>query len=62
MSFQNKMICPACGAEMNHHAEKLVYASPAEPGYDPSFGLSPSELEADSRPGCGSGASRRGQS
>ena len=34
MSTQNKLICPACGAEMNHHAEKLIYASPGEPGYN----------------------------
>ena len=29
-----KLICPACGSEMNHHAEKLISAFPGEPGYN----------------------------
>ena len=27
---KNKMICPKCGAEMNHHADKLVYPTSAQ--------------------------------
>jgi ribosomal protein S27AE len=27
MGERNKMICPDCGAEMNHHANKLDYSS-----------------------------------
>jgi ribosomal protein S27AE len=27
MARLKKMICPRCGTEMNHHAEKLVYES-----------------------------------
>ncbi len=23
----NKMICPLCGVEMNHHSDKLVYTT-----------------------------------
>jgi ribosomal protein S27AE len=26
----DKMICPRCGAEMNHHCDKLVYATGQE--------------------------------
>jgi predicted RNA-binding Zn-ribbon protein involved in translation (DUF1610 family) len=25
----NRLRCPKCGAEMNRHAEKLVYSDPA---------------------------------
>ena len=31
------MICPKCGAEMNHHADKIDYASEGEP-VDTAFG------------------------
>ena len=27
MSASNKMICPHCGVEMNHHCDKLVYVT-----------------------------------
>lgn len=57
MSPQNKMTCPGCGDVMNHHAEKLVSASPGEPGYDNSLGGAIEESHAC--PGCGAGASRR---
>ena len=53
---QNKMICPACGSEMNHHAEKLIDASPAEPSYNPAFGGALEESHAC--PACGASASR----
>lgn len=48
-----KMNCPSCGAEMNHHADKLVYSDE----------LSPSELgglveEFHSCPRCGRTESR----
>ena len=37
---KQKMKCPACGAEMNHHAEKIDYTSSlSEPdAIDPEFG------------------------
>jgi len=57
MSTQNKLICPACGAEMNHHAEKLIYASPGEPGYNLSH--DGAVEESHTCPGCGAAASRR---
>ena len=53
------MICPTCGIEMNHHAEKLVLPSgPHEASsVDPVLGGMIEELHTC--PGCGSGASRR---
>jgi ribosomal protein S27AE len=52
------MICPNCGAKMNHHAEKLVHpASPAEQAYvDPALDGILEELHTC--PACGTGASR----
>jgi transcription initiation factor IIE alpha subunit len=42
---------------MNHHAEKLIYASPGEPGYNLS--LDGAVEESHTCPGCGAAASRR---
>jgi len=50
------MICPACGSDMNHHAEKLIDASPADPSYNPAFGGALEESHAC--PACGASASR----
>lgn len=40
MSHTNKMICPDCGVEMNHHADKIDYtAALNEPeAVDPDLG------------------------
>ncbi len=40
MSQTNKMICPACGVEMNHHAMKVDYSSVLDDpnAFDPIFG------------------------
>ena len=38
MSGANKMICPDCGAEMNHHAMKIDYEVDDSPNADPDFG------------------------
>lgn len=37
---ERKMICPRCGVEMNHHSDKLVYATdPKDAGaIDPTLG------------------------
>jgi hypothetical protein len=57
------MTCPACGAEMNRHAEKLVTpAGPADEAWDeawvdPVLGGIVDELYAC--PACGTSASRR---
>jgi ribosomal protein S27AE len=55
----NRMICPRCGGEMNHHAEKLLYASDAADAasVDPVLGGIVEELH--SCPACGASASRR---
>ncbi|HEU4387756.1 MAG TPA: hypothetical protein VFV34_08165 [Blastocatellia bacterium] len=39
MAKSGKMICPDCGAEMNHHADKIDYAAGiADPAaIDPAF-------------------------
>jgi C4-type Zn-finger protein len=34
----NKMICPDCGAEMNHHAMKVDYGADEPLPVDPLFG------------------------
>lgn len=33
-----KMICPKCGAEMNHHAMKIDYSNEDSENVDPVFG------------------------
>lgn len=37
---REKMICPDCGVEMNHHADKIDYTAGLEEGarLDPAFG------------------------
>ena len=54
----DKMICPRCRVEMNHHCDKLVYtADPQEAGRpDPSLGGFIEEFHTC--PECGEGASR----
>jgi ribosomal protein S27AE len=54
----DKMICPNCRVEMNHHCDKLVYTpDPPDAGRtDPSLGGFIEEFHAC--PKCGYGASR----
>lgn len=56
---ESKMICPRCGAEMNHHSDKIVYSDRPEQAAptDPNPGGFIEEFHAC--PKCGSGASRR---
>ncbi len=35
---ENKMTCPVCGAEMNHHATKIDYTLDDLSMVDPMFG------------------------
>ena len=53
-----KMICPNCQVEMNHHCDKLVYATDVPPAgaIDPNLGGFIEEFHTC--PKCGSGASR----
>jgi NMD protein affecting ribosome stability and mRNA decay len=52
------MKCPHCGAEMNHHADKLFPTEVSELT-EPVFGAK--ILELHSCPACGSAASRMGE-
>ncbi len=56
MSISEKMKCPRCGADMNHHADKVLRSEGAEAAPDPLFGASVVELH--SCPACGAAASR----
>jgi ribosomal protein S27AE len=57
-SQKSKMICPKCGTEMNHHADKLVYALEREEAKT-SKGLGGVIEETHYCPGCGAVESRR---
>jgi len=52
------MRCPSCGAEMNHHADKLVESTGAldEPRVDSALGGMVEEIYAC--PACGTEAAR----
>jgi ribosomal protein S27AE len=54
MTEADKLKCPDCGAEMNHHADKLVYD--AAPGEETDEGGR--MLEAHACPNCGRSATR----
>jgi predicted RNA-binding Zn-ribbon protein involved in translation (DUF1610 family) len=56
MADEGKMRCPDCGAEMNHHADKLVYDAAPDGGEDADEGGR--ILEAHACPGCGRNAAR----
>jgi ribosomal protein S27AE len=56
----DKMICPRCGVEMNHHCDKIVYnADPKDAGNTDSI-LGGIIEEFHTCPKCGGGASRLG--
>jgi ribosomal protein S27AE len=54
-----KMICPDCGVEMNHHADKIDYTAALEDdaAIDPAFGGVVEE--AHTCPSCGRTRLRR---
>lgn len=58
VSKTDKMICPSCRAEMNHHCDKLVYTTDAQDAghADPSLGGYIEEFHTC--PECGADASR----
>jgi len=58
---QHKVICPKCSAEMNHHADKLIYTDEKRPvaTNDPSLGGIIEETHQC--PACGAVASRSAQ-
>lgn len=51
MSQSNKITCPDCGAEMNHHAFKVDYGSDHSATLDPVYGATLKEAHACPR--CG---------
>ena len=55
MSDTEKMKCPECGAEMNHHADKLDYGAAPDDGTDADGGV---VVEAHTCPDCGCSAAR----
>lgn len=59
MAEVKKMICPDCGVEMNHHAEKIDYTAALDDSsaIDPEFGGVLEE--AHTCPKCGKTALRR---
>jgi ribosomal protein S27AE len=56
---KSKMICPKCGTEMNHHADKLVYPVTAEDAKKMDVTLGGVIEETHGCPGCGGVESRR---
>lgn len=57
---KNTMICPSCGNEMNHHADKLIDPVKPEDMRQISDALGGVIEEIHCCPGCGAAASRRG--
>lgn len=53
-----KMICPECGVEMNHHADKLIYATHPDEEAHMDAALGGLIQETHTCPGCGSAAAR----
>ena len=53
-----KMICPKCGGEMNHHADKLIYSSEKSVTVKPDPSLGGLIEETHNCPACGAIASR----
>ena len=56
MPETEKMKCPDCGAEMNHHADKLDYGAAADDAYETDEGGL--VIEAHTCPDCGRTATR----
>lgn len=56
MHEADKMNCPNCGAEMNHHADKFVHDS--APGDEDAAEANVFILEAHTCPACGHYATR----
>jgi NAD(P)H-dependent FMN reductase len=57
-----KMICPECGMEMNHHADKLGLSGAAAEPEATDSDLGGVIEEAHTCPSCGKGAARRAAS
>ena len=58
-ALQTRMRCPKCGAEMNRHAEKLVYPSSAAEAHLADDQLGGLIEETHACPACGNVEVRR---
>jgi predicted RNA-binding Zn-ribbon protein involved in translation (DUF1610 family) len=58
-NHKSKMICPKCGDEMNHHADKLMDPITAEDREHFNSVLGGMIEEMHCCPGCGAAQSRR---
>ncbi len=54
----DKMICPNCRVETNHHCDKLVYTTDPRDGEQTDPNLGGLIEEFHTCPNCGAGASR----
>ena len=57
----SKMICPKCGDEMNHHANKLIYSNEHDPEPSTHTLLGGIIEETHACPGCDAVESRRAE-
>jgi len=55
MAANSPMVCPQCGINMNHHCDKLVYATGTSDADPADAGAI---VEFHTCPECGDGASR----
>jgi len=55
---KRKMICPKCGGEMNHHADKVVHPTTVEEAKKVSLAFGGLVEETHSCPACGAMVSR----
>ena len=58
---ESKMICPKCGDEMNHNADKLVYPGSPQEAEKMNLTLAGVIDETHGCPGCGAVASCRAE-
>ena len=56
-----KLICPECGEEMNHHADKVVYCANPHEVRQTHADLGGILEETHACPGCGAVESRRAE-
>lgn len=57
MPVVNKIKCPKCGIDMNHHADKIDYSTAGTEDNDPGIGGAVQEVHTC--PGCGKTVLRR---
>jgi ribosomal protein S27AE len=55
----DKIMCPSCKVEMNHHCDKLVYTPDSHDAGQTDPGLGGLIEEFHACPKCGGGASRQ---